>query len=82
MVIVSLKRDGLTCYMCPPTRGETAEEANIECLALGQEMSCAQDQDRCYSRFESSRGMVEKGCSRSTLCIGTTSCCERSFCNA
>ena len=30
--------------MCPRTSGQSVDDANIECLALGWELSCASDQ--------------------------------------
>ena len=39
-------------------------------------------QDRCYSRTFESSTEVEKGCTQSQSCLGTTTCCQGDFCNA
>ncbi|XP_060560629.1 protein kinase C-binding protein NELL2-like [Ruditapes philippinarum] len=68
--------------MCPRTDGQSPTDANIECLALGWEISCSPDQDRCFSRFHFDSTEVQKGCGKSEECVGSTSCCEESYCNA
>ena len=39
-------------------------------------------QDRCYSKTFESSTEVEKGCTQSQSCVGTTTCCQGEFCNA
>jgi len=41
--------EALSCYYCPRTYGKSEDEANIECLAIAWEMSCADDQVTCDS---------------------------------
>ena len=54
-----LLTDALNCYMCPRTSGESAAEANIECLALGWELSCSLEQV-IYLLLSHSRALGEQ----------------------
>ncbi|XP_052230234.1 25 kDa ookinete surface antigen-like [Dreissena polymorpha] len=76
--------DGLICYSCDATFGTTQPVANIDCLAVGLNITCPTNQNRCFSKHAimETGAVVDKGCTQSDQCLGTTLCCNADFCNS